>query len=149
MEGKKHLLEYIENYRNEGIVLTTHGYVVEEQADQYIVIDSKYIDDNFQFLELLASLCRLTLKKLLRPTKQSSYGLKHKFEEIVGYVSNGQLIAALTLAGFICRPTGRRQIGNLLPNAEIYCKEVENEMNRGAAEVLKQIFSRINPNFNT
>ncbi len=49
----------------------------------------------------LANWMEQNLKKRKTINKmRSSYGLKHKFAEVIGYVTNGQFITAALIAGF-------------------------------------------------
>ena len=140
----ENLKQYIELLSKEGIYLTTSGYV--RDPSKAMLIANTYIDANLKQLELLAAFCTLILKKTKTPHKHlSSYGLKGTFETIVGYVSNGQMIAALIMAGFICKPMKepRRNINDgstLCLNADIYCKLVGNDLDRQASNVFKGLF---------
>ena len=144
---KELLKQWVENYRERDCLLTDGGFKSAHAIGRDTVIGDEYIDKHFQFLRKLAALCLLTLKKQKTISKiVTSYSLKHKYERITGYICNGMMILALTLAGFHCKPNTYSGT-----NTGFACKAdysllfEQNPAGREAEKILFEMFTDSNP----
>lgn len=105
-------------------MLTTHGIGVQDTNNSQDVLDEDFARIRLESVDEAVNIL-LQCRKLKHINKgRGSYGLKHIIEHATGsYLTNGELIAAMLIAGFTHKPDGYFRSGRLSPNASFNIAE--------------------------